>query len=433
MLSWHIITRAAFDAGVTAGTLQDDALYFLSDTKEIYKKDVPFTEGVYLYDGTEPTSKAVGKIYINSTTLEGKVWNGTAWKTVIQPVAATLTATDTAQPVSGKAVADYVKTQIENATGAGDIVASLTFDKATSELKVGMSDASEQKIALEGLAVDLVYNKTTGLLQVKDCKGTTIGTGISLDLERFVQTATYDAATKKIILGFNPEDAEDVLEIDVGDLVDTYTAKSSETITLTVTGNEFTAEAIVSAAAGNQLQKTAQGLYVAAVDTSAFAHKVDMAPEDADPIAAGTVATLTATGDLAAGTAKIGAATLEATPSVGVLATEKAVAAVRDALQTAIDGKMNKVAAGHADEILVADADGQAALSGVKVGGEALAVTPDAATLATEKAVAAYVTANALAKSNVSTAMPASSAAASDEKVLSEKAVAGVMEWKTTV
>lgn len=432
MLSWHIITRAAYDAGVTADTLQADALYFLSDTKEIYKGKVPFTEGVYLYDGTEPASKAVGKIYVNTTTLEGKVWNGTAWTTVIKPVAATLTATDTANPVSGKAVADYVKTQIENATGAGDIVASVAFDKTTSELKVGMSDATEQKIALEGLAVDLVYNKTTGLLQVKDCKGTSIGTGISLDLERFVQTATYDNATKKIILGFNPDDTDDVLEIDVGDLVDTYTAKSSETITLTVTGNEFTAEAIVSAAEGNQLKKTAQGLFVAATDTSAFAHKVDMG-EGETAIAAGTVATLTAAGDLAAGSAKIGAAALEAEPSVATLATEKAVAAVRDALQTAINGKMNKVAAGHADEILVADADGQAALSGVKVGGEALADTPDSVTLATEKAVSAYVGANAVAKSNVSTTMPASAAAASDEKVLSEKAVAGIMEWKTTV
>lgn len=50
-------------------------------------------------------------------------------------------------------------------------------------------------------------------------------------------------------------------------------------------------------------------------------------------------------------------------------------------------GKMDKVASNRASEVLVADASGNASLSGKKVGGATLAGTPNANTLATEAAV----------------------------------------------
>ena len=45
MMSWHIVTSAEYKLG---NKVAED-LYFLSDTKEIYRGAVPFTEGVVLY------------------------------------------------------------------------------------------------------------------------------------------------------------------------------------------------------------------------------------------------------------------------------------------------------------------------------------------------------------------------------------------------
>ena len=424
MLTWHYITRAAYDAASEAEK-SSDKLFFLSDTKEIYRGTESFTEAVILYTA-EPTTKAVGKLYINATTLEGKIWNGSAWTTVIQPVAAAVDAANAANPVSGKAVAEFVAAEIGKVTGSDGLVANVEYVAASNGLKVTMADGTNDTIPMSNVAADLVYDAATGLLQVKNAAGTAIGTGINLDLERFVSEASYDHETGVITLKFN--DDQDPLTIDIGDLVDTYTAANSETVALTVTGNQFVAEVIVSEAEGNQLVVTENGLFVAAQDLSGKVDKVAGAT-------AGDIALLTAEGGLSDSGVKVGGAALAADASASVLATEAAVAAVRSALEASIATKMAKVGSGHEGEVIVADGTGDASASGVKIGGAAMSANPDAATLATEKAVVDHVAGYAVAKTNVvaAGAMATTVAAASDEKVTSEKAIVEAMTWKTTV
>lgn len=463
MLSWHIVTRAVYDAA-DASAKTSEKIFFLSDTGEIYRGTQNFTESVVLYT-SEPSTKAVGKLYVNATTLEGKIWNGSAWTTVIQPVQAAIVSGDTAKPVSSKAVEDYVSGEIAKVTGSGDLVAGVAYDATNRELDVTMADGTSDTIALSNLAVDLVYDKATGKLQVKDAAGTTIGTGVNLDLERFVAEASYDHDAGVITLKFN--DDQDPLTIDIGDLVDTYTAKSSNSISLTVTGNEFVAEAIVATTAGNMLQSTKSGLYVAATDLSAYSTTAQMnsaiegavntlKTETINPIASdvadlknasathaakvsgatsGNIAALTADGNLADSGVSVGGSTIASSASASVLATEAAVAAIRTALVESINGKMTKVATGHAGEFIMADANGDAALSGIKVGGATFASAPDDKTAATEKGAVAYVQGYAVAKANVVAAgsMATTVKAASDEKVASEKAIVDALTWKTTV
>ena len=424
MLTWHYVTRSAFDSA-KAEDKTADKLFFLSDTKEIYRGTENFTQSVILVE-EDPETPAVGKLYVNSTTLEGKIYNGTAWTTVIQPVQAAVTKTDTAKPVSGKAVADYVAGEISKVTGSSSLVSGVSYTAANNTLTVTKADKTTSSIPLTNVAADLVYDKTTGKLNVKNASGTTIGTGVSLDLERFIKEASYDADTHTITLTFN--DTSDPLEIDVSDLVDTYTAKSTSTISLTVTGNEFAAEAIVSTAEGNMLTKTANGLFVAATDISGKISKVASAT-------AGAVATLTADGSVADSKTKIGGATLATTPNATTLATEAAVNTIRTALNTSISAKMTKVATGKTGEIITASSTGDATASGVKIGGATFAATPNAATAATEAGVSAYVTGYAVAKSAIVAdgKVAATVAAASDAKVASEKAFVDAMTWKTTV
>lgn len=66
------------------------------------------------------------------------------------------------------------------------------------------------------------------------------------------------------------------------------------------------------------------------------------------------------------------------------------------AMSLGLTNKLDKVAQSHADEIVIANADGTVKVSGKKVGGATLADSPNANTLATEAAVDAAITANKL-------------------------------------
>ena len=338
MLNWYYVTKAQYTA---AAAHSSDNLYFLSDTKEIYRGDDLFTQSVIMYTGDLPTAPAVGQLYINETTLEGKTYTGTAWKTVIKAVADTVTA-DGTNPVSGKAVAAYVTDALKAAAAEAQAAfKEVTYSKTTNKLTFTSNDGKTHEVEIDNLPVDLAFDKSgtdgTGLLQLKDKAGNVIGTGVNLDLERFVKSGEYNAETKKITLYFDDKKTEKV-EIDATALVDIYTGKNTATATTAVSaGNEISVDVKISDKAGNILKSDANGLYVDAVDQSA---KMD---KDADAVA-GNLAKFDADGNAVDAGLKAGGAALAETTDATTLATEKAVEAAVSAettRATAAEGKLN--------------------------------------------------------------------------------------------
>ena len=286
MMNWHIVTSAQY----AAGTKYDTHMYFLSDTHEIYRGEVPFTESVILYDELPVEGIALNRLYINSTTLEGKVHNGTEWKTVIAPVADAVVADGTA-PVSGKAVATYVAEKIAEVTGSGDVVTGIEWDAENHILDVLKGGGTTESITFEGLGVSLTYDASTGNIQLVDAKGTAIGAAVKLDLERFVSSGEYDAENKQIILYFDADKTESVT-IPVGELVDTYTAEALDnSMDLSVENNVVKGKVKISTASGNVITINEDGLFVAATDISGKMDLVDGAVE-------GNIATLDANGQV---------------------------------------------------------------------------------------------------------------------------------------
>lgn len=291
MISWHIVTSSTYHAG----TKLPDGMYFLSDTREIYRGEQPFTESVVMYTGSLPTAPAVAinRLYINSATLEGWVYGGTTvgWINVIKAVSDEVQ--DVAGlPVSGKAVKAYVAAELAKSATAAGTVSALSWDSANHILTVTKGDASSETITFEGLGVSLSYNAQTGALQLLDASGNLIGDSINLDLERFVTSAEYDADNKAIVLYFDAEKT-DSLNIPVGDLVDTYTAEASDnSMVLAVeAGNKITGKVKISTAAGNAITCDENGLYVAPIDISGKMDKVEGAVE-------GNIAVLDANGQV---------------------------------------------------------------------------------------------------------------------------------------
>ena len=435
MLEWHVVNSATYYAA-EASALNSDYLYFLSDTKEIYKGTVSFSEAVELLTApnyTLPTTPAHKKIYVNPTNLEGKIYDGTQWVTVIKPVSTSVTASDP-NPVSGGAVKTYVDNAIADLAASDDVMASLVWSNSTHKLTYTMADGTTtHDVLLSGLAVDLSYNATTGALQVIDASGTPLGTAVNLDLERFVSNATYSSTTKKITLTFN--DASNPLEIDVGDLVDTYTTAAvdaSKGAKITVTNNEFAVEAIVSAASGNQLQKTANGLFVAAYDDSDVMKLVDSATN-------GDVATLNGSGQAVDSGYALGGSTMAASPGATTLATEAAVSAAITAAITALNldsrfnNKVDKVSAASPGNIATFVSGGNIADTGKSVGGATLAASPTDKVLATEVAVKAYTDGVGnlkVAKTDIVTSITSSG---TNSQVPSAAAAYTALSWKTTL
>ena len=404
MLNWYYVTKAQYKA---AATHSADNLYFLSDTKEIYRGDDLFTQSVIMYTGDLPTTPAVGQLYINETTLEGKTYTGTAWKTVIKAVSDTVTA-DGTNPVSGKAVAAYVTDALKTAAAEAQAAfKEVSYSKTTNKLTFTSNDGKTHEVEIDNLPVDLTFDKSgtdgTGLLQLKDKAGNAIGTGVNLDLERFVKSGEYNADTKKITLYFDDKKTEKV-EIDATALVDIYTGKATTTATTAVSaGNEISVDVKISDKTGNILKSDANGLYVDAVDQSA---KMD---KDADAVA-GNLAKFDADGNAVDAGLKAGGAALAETTDATTLATEKAVEAAVSAEETratTAEGKLD---------------------TAVKA---AQKTADDAAA-----AVTAEETRATTAEGKLDTAVKAAQKTADDEVTRAKKAeqdLINALTWKTTI
>lgn len=276
-MRWHIVSKADYAAGSASVVATD--LYFISDTHEIYRGGELFTPAVSFYTTTSglPAKPALDRIYFNTDTLEGKVYNGTSWVDIIKPLGS-VTSANTTNPVSGKSVVDYV-TQALASYQSSNIVSSVSWDSATSKLTLTKLDNTTSNVILTGVPVDIELTGNNEII-LKDVNGDQVGTKIALDVERFVKSGEYDTVTQTIILYFD-DDKTDKVVIPASDLVDVYTVESSSTVALSMESNKITGSVKISGESGNVVQAKADGIYVTIpeVDFSGVISKLD------DPVA----------------------------------------------------------------------------------------------------------------------------------------------------
>ena len=286
MMNWHIVsTKAEF----IAGSPVDTDLYFIADTHEIYRGSESYTQPIVLYSDALPVENiAVNALYINSTTLKGDVYNGTKWTTVLKPLASSIEP-DGDGPVTGSAVATYVAAEIAKISGSGNVVTKITWDDANQILDVFKGEGKES-ITFDGLGVSLQYTSSTGVLQLLDTSGNTIGDPVNLGVEKFVTGGEYDSARQVIILYFDEDHTESV-EIPVGDLVHTYTVGNTKTVNMNLSGSQITANVRISVTGGNALVANDDGLFVSVPDITGKMDKVSGAT-------AGNLASLDSSGQV---------------------------------------------------------------------------------------------------------------------------------------
>lgn len=319
MIKWIVTTAATYDA---LGTKDANALYWLSDTKEIYKGAISFSESVVFYETTLPTRGARGKVYLEKTTMVGSVWDGTAWKTVIKAISDTVMdgASPTTKGVSGVAVKAYVDGL--NLAKAADVVTDITYDSTNKAISFTRNGAANS-LPITKLGATMDYDGATGNLVLKDTEGTALKT-INIPVDNFVTTGAYDDATNSMVLTLR---SGGTVTIPAADLVKIYDGIDTDTIDITIateTGNNIIrANVKISATANNAVEAKTDGLFV---DKEALL-------KIGETTAAGNVVTLDANGHAA-----------DSTVALSSLATKAYADGIKTTLETNLVAKSDIVA-----------------------------------------------------------------------------------------
>lgn len=265
-------TIAQFEALKTAGTVDANALYFITDTKQIYLGQDLYTGQVNFVEAF-PDAPSQGIIYVHTTTHEAKVWNGSAWNVMVPPIKSDIaTAADT-DLVNAKAIKDYL------ADITTEAIMDVTYSEANQTFTITYADARTSELALKNLLTGAAYDADTATFTFTVANGESIT--VNAVKENFLSTATFDEATH--VLTLTLVDGTEV-PVDLKELVDTYTVKSTATVELAMSeAGEITANVKKSATEGNALVLNEDGLFVpealikSVVDTATVDVEVDEA------------------------------------------------------------------------------------------------------------------------------------------------------------
>ena len=421
--------KVNFKAGTLAQytTLQSksaDTLYFLTDAKKIMKGDIDVTENIVVVTNFDGSAGGVavenafeGKFYINVTTFECRIKSGAAW--IVMSPGYITDGTNFAQSGNdGKfatiaAIKAYITEQIAGITGGTAFVKGVTWDSTNHALLVDKGGEAPTSVALSGMAYTPTWDAGTLKLTIPVVGGNDVV--INFPKDNFVRSGRYEAdypvgdgpAIVLVVNGGSGTEDQEVI-IPAASLVDVYTGEASNDITVTVgEDHKITATVKIDPAEGNALVSSATGLKV---DISGKADKLTAAAAahilvgSANGNLADGGVSLKTSGDMGAAatdvpTANVIAAAISTAVQAAQGTLESAVSALEEEvgelsasigeLETAVAAAITSMGAGNADEIVLSTATGGIKRSAKKIGGATLSTSPDANTVATEAAVSA--------------------------------------------
>lgn len=190
----------------------ESKLYFLADTEEIYRGDVPFSTSVIFYSGNFPESPAERKLYINQDTFTGYVWSNDTWNTVIEQfsVISEINAKSKLSDIPNvEAIKKFIRTAISD----------MSYKSSDHSLNYILGDIPK-KVVIDEIITGGNYDKVTNILTFKNAKDEDAFT-IKFPKDNFPVDGYYDELLKCIILRMRSDVAEEPyeLKIPVGDLL----------------------------------------------------------------------------------------------------------------------------------------------------------------------------------------------------------------------
>lgn len=356
----YALTQSAYDA---IESKSDAALYVITDRGKIYKGTVDITSSVIASTTVpEVTSAVIGKLYINSSTLEMKLTNdGVNW-IVTSPGYLTDASDWNSADGSKLATIGLIKKAITQ------VDTTAVFTSSTGVIKVGTGTGA----ALNTVAHAPSYDAANLKLTIPVYGGDDIVVNIPKD--KFVTTGKYyedypeapATATHHKVIVLTIDNQEEPVIIPAESLVNIYTADNSAATNVSMTiseDNKVSAAFTVDAGDGS-------GKLVTIDETGHILSSADM-----------TILQDTGTTELGTATNQI--------PTSSIIA--RAIAAAINAYQPDLSSKMNKLAEGEVDRVIISAENGQVTRSAASIGTAQISEAPTDKTLATEAAVAAAI------------------------------------------
>lgn len=259
-----------------------------------------------------------------------------------------------------------------------DDIKSIAYDSTYNHLVVTKIDDTEDTVELSDLALDMNYNDGNITFTNEDCH---LSYGRKIKLSDFINQVSYNPTDKTLTFGFKNTNAP--LVVSVGNVLD-----KSNNVNFTVTGNSFIAECLQYYNNTNEivLQNDVYVVYRAAgtgISTD---------------VVKSTIAIMT-----------------------------KHMATIADSSSNI----MTTVGFDKADQIIIADDEGNAKASGVKIS-EQISEVPSNKFVPTEKAVADYLEDNAVVKADITSYeefKKLTPETATDRKLASERTLLEQMSW----
>ena len=385
-VKFYYLTKAQYDG---QDSKDANGIYFLSDTKVLLRGEEQFAKDIEIVSVLPETGNArTGVMYINSTNKTASYFDGSAFQTIVPELSTSISGAgdNTHIPTTG-AVTNYVDAAVEEIqTSVGTAVTTVSYDAVAKSISVKNAGTAEAVVTkLSGLVDGASYNGGTGVLTLTTNGGTAVT--VNLPKEDFLASAARKEVEEGDLTGPDSAVYAGCAAGDIGILL-TMTQGTKLFVKLTDLVDTYTATDTAT------IDMTVSGYNISAsVKLSATAGNLLTAEADGlyvapTKVAAGTANGLViaaADGALSNSGKTIGGATLAGTPNENTLATEAAVKA-------AADGKLDKMAAAANGQIIVGGADDHTvAGSGKTIGGATLNASPDANTVATEIAVSAAI------------------------------------------
>lgn len=216
MLTWHYITRNAYDF-MSDSLKTADKLFYIKDDNSILNGTDVFSESIILYKNN-PTTIIGNKVYIDIDTLEGIVYVGNSYEIVINPVIIDRS--------------DFIDSRD---------IDSITYDTQYNHLVVTRIDGTEDTIEISDMALDINYSNGVFTLVNGRCH---LSYGKQVAIRDFIDGITYDNGNLCILF----KDSDNALLIVTDNLLD-----KDGSIDFTITGNSFIAECVLYANASNEI------------------------------------------------------------------------------------------------------------------------------------------------------------------------------------
>lgn len=364
---FYALTQTQFDA---IESKDENTLYFITDTKTIYKGSLEVTKSIYAGETVPEVANAVkGKLYINTTDFSCRITLDNVSWIVTSP--------------------GYLTDGAEWASADSNKLATIGLIKKGIEAVIASSFA--------GVVKNPTYDATNLILTLPVEGGENVVVNIPKD--KFIKSGKYyedyptENPTHHKVIVLEVENQTEPVIIPADALVNIYEADNTgHNIKLTVTSDgKISADAVIDPVAGNALVTTETGLKV---DVS---NKLDKLANATD----GKVLISKADGTLEASSVSLLSEGVMGEDATVIPTASLIAAAIQTAVNASDENKVSKVI-GTENAIVLFGKDGVIKDSQVTIGGAALAAVPSEKVLATEAAVSAAVQGATLSWSTLS-------------------------------